>query len=202
VNKIPTLFKRGGAEVDHIVIPELTEGCEWVLQDNPEGGQVHLTIKVDGLCVQVKKDKDGTPKLYRRLKPASGDSPAAFVPCNRDDPNDALLFKCCDNCEFSAQMEGIYEAYGPGVLGNAQGSMSNGMVKIAPADGMLLVPQSSTLIRHRDGVQVFYDTIKRELEQSEVEGVVFHLEKPSMHPIRFAKIKRRDFKFSWPIVKS
>jgi hypothetical protein len=47
--------------------------------------------------------------------------------------------------------------------------------------------------------QEFYDTLKAELRESDIEGLVFHWEEPALHPIKFAKIKRKDFGFSWPI---
>lgn len=194
--KIPTLFMRGGKEYDFHVIPVLHPGCAWVLE-----GKGLVTVKVDGLCVKVMKDADGVPRLYRRLRPSTLEySDAPFIPCLRDDHTEQNLFAAFDNYRYPPVSEGIYEAFGPNIQGNPQGTKTPGMVKINPVDGALIV-RPDTVIKRGYGhtLQDLFDSIKAELAVSPIEGLVFVLEDPPMVPKSYAKIKRKDFGFDWPI---
>lgn len=197
--KIPTLFKRGGKENNYHVLCELSPGCEWVLE-----GQGMITIKIDGMNVQVKKVDTIAGeilKLYKRLKPSDGEySSAAYIPAERDNPNDQYLFEAFDKLDRFAT-EGIYEAYGPKINANPQKADDHYMVRVAPVEGVLIVPKTAIVIKTGPGVTVqeFFNSVRRELFDSpEIEGLVWQFEEPSMTLKKAAKIKRKDFGFLWP----
>ena len=188
--KIPTLFERDPAT--KLVIPSVRAGCEWVAEGKGFG-----TIKIDGVNVKIQI-VEGQPKLYRRLKPSQDtEVEAAYIPCHPQD--DEHLFKALANS--GDRSAGIFEAYGPGINGNPQHAEDLGMVRLIPVAGFLMISNNVSPIRRGPSVTVqeMYDSIRAELEISEVEGIVFHLENPAMNPIKFAKIKRKDFGLSWPI---
>jgi len=194
--KIPTLFRRGGKDVEYHVLPEITAGCEWVL-DSTKG---LMTIKIDGQNVKIAKDKDGNLKLYKRLKPANGFyTEASYIPVIAEDPVDQYLVVAYDNLEH--KHEGIYEVYGPRINGNPQGAKDHYMIRVVPVAHDLIITSSQHRIKRGPGVNVIdlFNSIKDELEASpEIEGIVFHWEEPSMMLKAAAKIKRRDFGFPWP----
>lgn len=191
---IPTLFKR---HVDHKrVIPQLNEECAWVL-----AGDGFITIKIDGIRCKVSKDPASNEwKLWRKFEAAPT---GAYILCKKDCPADEPYFEAFDS--LSPKTEGIYVAYGPDFKGNPQGADANRLVKIVPIETCLMVPAATTKIRRGATVTVekLYDSIQSELLDSpEIEGLVFVLEQPSMCPIKWAKIERKDFGYVWPPVKA
>lgn len=191
---LPTMFKRGGEENGFKVKPELAEGCEWV-KDRLD---ILLTIKVDGtLCKVAWKPIDMVKTLYRKM----GD---VWFLCDRDHPMDKWLWEAYDNCSKNAALpEGFYVAYGPSINGNPQDAAEHSMVRIGPADAAILIGWTAVDIKRGTWVPVeaFFESIKKELEDSTVAGFVFQWEQPQMQPFKFAQITRKDLGLSWPIHK-
>lgn len=190
MKKIPTLFLR---DPNGIVTPHLTPGCEWVA-----AGEGLTTIMIDGRCVKVERGENNALQLLKRVPPPEPYEYAPFMPCSRNDPNDRLLYTAFDRTHSLA--EGVYEVYGPGINQNPLGTALTSMVRISPAEYRLTLVGSNNPIRRGPTISVgaLYENLKDELGVSDIEGLVFHLETPSMMLLKAAKIKRSDFGFPWP----
>lgn len=189
---IPTMFVRD--EKTHLVTPKLTPGCEWAKDDT----STLLTIKLDGELVKIYWDQHTMTKIVARR---IGD---VWFRISSDHPADKYVWEAYINSSNGlALTEGFYVAFGPNINGNAQDVDRLQMLRIAPVDAQIIVGWGAVSV-HR-GVQYpvaeFYEDIKRELEESTVEGFLFQLEKPQLQPYKFAKITRKDFGFPWPIPK-
>lgn len=190
MKKIPTLFKR---EFDNHkvvnVLPEVTEGLEWVLED-PE---VYATVKLDGSCCAViggelykrydakngKKVPEGAIKCQEAPDPVTGHLPC-WVKCDRNNPSDKWFYAAFDNySEFIHVPDYTYEAVGKHFNGNPY-----------KLDRDRLIKHGASLIT----INKDFDSIKEWLERHEEEGIVFWNKRG---PI--CKIKRSDFGFEWPI---
>lgn len=193
MKKIPTMFVRDNK---FRATPVLASSCEWVLRD--EG---IITIKIDGINVKIEKPHDSNEmKLFRRIKGYDEANGYNYVPCSKDDPSDKWLWEAYDNLKYKS--EGYYEAYGPNIQGNPHKADKPSLIKIGPIDAELIVARSTTRIKRGGGVRVeeFFSTIKDELAESpEIEGLVFVVETSGIKPVKWAKIKRKDFGFRWPI---
>lgn len=187
---MPTMFVRD--ESTHLVTPKLAPGCEWAKEDT----STLLTIKLDGELVKVYLDTHTMTKIVaRRIG-------GYWFRVSEDHPADRYIWEAYQNTQAASTLpEGFYVAFGPNINGNAQGVDSLQMIRIAPVDAQVIVGWGAVSI-HR-GAQYsdteFYEDIKRELEESTVEGFVFQLEKPSLQPHKFAKVTRKDMGFPWPI---
>jgi len=188
--KIPTLFKRefikeGRRTVDIITHNEVTEGCEWVLE-----GEGVAYIKLDGTCCLIQ---DG--KLYKRFDYKKGRKlPEGAIPCQEkadeitghfphwvkcdDKPDDKWHMKAFKDTRGLS--DGTYELIGEHFNGNKQ------MV-----GGDLFIKHDSDVILIKNPPRTFNE-IKRYLENSQMEGIVFHRGNGDM-----CKIKRSDFGFEW-----
>ena len=198
MQSIPTLFMRGGKEDGYRVKPILNPECEWVLH-RPKLGNVILTIKVDGLNCKVERGQ-----LFKRIR-SKNTAETSYVPADTQDSNDKLLYEAAanvTNARWNSMPDGVYEVFGPGIQGNPQHAEGLWMVRIMPIDGPLMVDSRVQLPVAPSTAQDLYDMLKQELEESDVEGFVFHYEHPTMVPVKFAKIKRRDFGFKWPLEKA
>jgi hypothetical protein len=194
MGNIPTLFKRSA--VDHRVMAILEPGCEWVLR-----GDGLMTIKVDGLNAKVKVGPDLKPTIWRRFK---HQEEYIYIQCKEDNPSDEPFIEAMNNFKPRGMSdEGIYEVFGPKINGNPHDIDRHWMVKIAPADGCLLVSKHNHPEIKRGptvSVEEFYESVQKELAASPtIEGLVFVLEDPPMHPVKWAKIKRKDFGLPWPV---
>jgi hypothetical protein len=183
MQKIPTLFRRDPDNMRH-VLPEVTEGCEWVL-----AGEGIPTRKYDGTCVMF----DGVRWWARREVKEGKETPANFQSLSTDENTGKTVgWEPIDQSPFvkfwaEAEMHiaslypsstpptGTYELYGPKINGNPEG-----------IDAHRMVPHG--IHELNDGERT-YESIKAILSDDyPYEGIVWH------HPDgRMAKIKRRDF---------
>lgn len=188
MKKIPTLFVRkfeGHKIVE--VTPEITPGCEEAFLYG------EATIKVDGSCCAII---DGV--FYKRYDAKKGKTPPdGAIPCcdpdpitghwphwvevNEDDPADKWYFKTLLNTCRSVPypVDGTYEAVGLHFNGNPYNMTNDILVKHG----------NQSVVVKRD-----FDSIKKYLEENEIEGIVFWLDG---EPV--CKIKRSDFGLPWPI---
>lgn len=171
MRKIDTMYPRDESKRGHPVMPPVKPQCAWV-----EAGEGLATMKLDGTNVKIENGQ-----LLKRQKPKDRDyDDAAYVAADRQ--ADRWLFEGFDALQDKA--DGIYEALGPRIQGNTCGYPSHILVSVVP-------PQRSLMI---GSVPRDFDALRSWLGEHEYEGVVFH------HPDgRMAKIKRRDFGFSWPV---
>ena len=193
--KIKTLFVKD--PTTKLVIPQLNEDMEWVLQ-----GQGLTTIKIDGVNIKLKKNYTGKITPYKRLKGYSSDG--TYVVVSKHDSLDKPIWEAFE--ALNSKEEGFYEAYGPGINNNPHQVARPLLIKTIPVGGALMVSVNAPGLRIVRGpkvtVQELFDSLRAELDESpEIEGLVFQLEQPSMNPIKFAKIKRKDFGFVWPVVR-
>lgn len=180
MQKIPTLFVRDPENMSR-VLPKVNPDCQWVID-----GEGEATLKYDGACCMVQ---DG--KLYKRRELKRGDKwPDDFEPATDVDPNTGKVQGWVPVGEgpedrwfreaFSPDMpNGTYELCGPKVQGNPHGYERH-----------VLIPHGEQSCPHCP--REFYK-LRDFFAANVMEGVVWH------HPDgRMAKIKRRDFGFSWP----
>lgn len=180
MKKIPTLFERDWQGDKSRVLPQVHEGCEWVL--NGEGS---ATRKIDGTCCMIR---DGA--LYKRQEFKRDQvAPNDFEEVNFDDetgkrigwrpvedgPEDRWHREGFAN--LPDKSDGTYELVGPKVQGNPEKYETHTLVPHT-LDVLILAEQPP-----RD-----FEGIKAYLLDKNIEGIVFH------HPDgRMAKIKKRDF---------
>lgn len=180
MQKIPTLFRRDPADLKH-VLPEVTPGCEWVLN-----GEGVATRKYDGTCVlvrngamfarrEVKPGKQPPPDFELiETDPATGKS-VGWVPVT-DAPEYARHWEAYERecmAPFDRPADGTYELCGPKVNGNPEA-----------LPGHALIPHGCT---EMDAPRAF-EALRDYLLDQPHEGIVWH------HPDgRMAKLKRRDF---------
>lgn len=197
MKKIPTLFKREFKDHKVVnVLPEVTDGLEWVLS-NP---YVCGTVKFDGSCCAVingefykrydakngKQVPEGAIKCQEAPDPITGHMPC-WVKCDRDNPSDVWLWKAYDLfIAFNVLREGTYEAVGKHFNGNPYNLSFDRLAR----HGALSIAEHLL----SPDVVLSYLNIKDWLREHEVEGIVFWKQG---EPI--CKIKRSDFGFEWPI---
>ena len=190
MKKIPTLFTRvfqGHKIVD--ILPDITPGCEEAFLNGA------ATIKVDGSCCAVI---DGN--FYKRYDAKNGKKPpVGAIPCDNpdavtghhphwveiseDNPSDKWFLKAAVHYVQESDIDdippGTYEAVGPHFNGNPYNL------------------EEDILIRHGiccADVNRDFESIKKYLTETNVEGLVFWLDgKP------VCKIKRTDFGLKWPV---
>lgn len=177
MRKIPTVFVRDetqrGWPVTAVVKPE----CQWVLD-----GEGVMTWKLDGHNVKIDAGV-----LLKRQRPWTGEyDELSYVACDRANPEDRWAFVAFD--QHGTQEDGIYELVGPKVQGNPHGFPAHSLIRVLPVDPALVRAPSD------GGTPRTFESLKLSLQISPYEGFVFH------HPDgRLAKLKRRDFGFSWPV---
>ena len=188
MKKIPTLFVRKFAGHRIVeVTPKITPDCEEAfLQGN-------ATVKIDGSCCAVI---DGV--FYKRYDAKKGKKPpAGAIPCCDPDPITEHWPHWVQVDEYSkadtwfsvaranyvmkhgTPEDGTYEAIGPHFNGNPHN-----------LDLDILAPHGIEKIT----IKRDYDSIKKYLEETHIEGIVFWL---NGEPV--CKIKRSDFGFPWPV---
>lgn len=182
---IPVLFKR---DQNNLVIPELTEGCEWAMV-NPTA---LITIKLDGIA--VKSHWNFQQSRYSLSKLVDGKWVETTI------ISDPIIWEAWKNNTF--KQDAVFEVFGDQVNGNPHNINYTGMVKTQPIIYDLIVKNPVILRSASMDVQTFYSQIKKELEESpEIEGLVFHLEGLQMRLEKAAKIRKKDFGIPWPAPK-
>ena len=188
MKKIPTLFVRkfeGHKIVD--VLPQITPGCEEAFLSG------EATVKIDGSCCAIINGE-----FYKRYDAKQGKKPPkSAIPCCDPDPitghwphwvavdkynkGDTWFTVAYANYVMKNGMpaDGTYEAVGPHINANPHN-----------LDQHILIPHGIEKIT----VKRDYDSIKKYLEETPIEGIVFWL---NGEPV--CKIKRSDFGFQWPI---
>lgn len=188
MKKIPTLFKREfeGHKIVGIT-DEITPGCEEAFRDGI------ATVKFDGSCCAII---DG--KFFKRYDCKKGKTPPVnaipccepdpitghwphWVPVYEDDPGDKWFEEALYNTLYLTNNmvlnDGTYEAVGPHFQGNPYSLEKDRLIE----HGIVGVAVN------RD-----FESIKRYLENNEIEGLVFWL---NGEPV--CKIKRSDFGLKW-----
>jgi hypothetical protein len=181
MKKIPTLFVRDWDGDRRYVLPQVTPGCEWVI--NGEGVP---TRKYDGTCVMY----DGSNWWARREVKEGKPAPAGFVALGTDpetgktmgwEPAEQSSFwkylseALRDDLSHFAFFSETYELVGPKINGNPEGYGHHMLIRHALADII-------------DEAPCDFDTLAPWLHSLPYEGIVWH------HPDgRMAKIKKRDF---------
>ena len=187
MKKIPTLFVRDWDGDRRYVLPEVTPGCEWVIN-----GEGIPTRKFDGTCVMF----DGENWCARREVKKDKLPPPGFVEIETDDETgktvgwepleqsafarwhaDAIsaLHERWGPGPFKAWSPGTYELTGPKINGNPEDLDAHRLIKHEYADVLDDAPRD-------------FAGLAAWLHNNRYEGIVWH------HPDgRMAKIKKRDF---------
>lgn len=182
MKKIPTLFERVFENRKIVGITDkITPGCEEAFLHGV------ATVKLDGSCCAIINGE-----FYKRYDAKKGKKPpVGAIPCcepdpvtghwphwvkvNFDDPADKWFVEAYKNSVVST--DGTYEAVGPHFQGNPYGYP----IDILERHGRIVVEVA------RD-----FESVKRYLEEHEIEGLVFWL---NGTPV--CKIKRSDFGLDW-----
>jgi hypothetical protein len=180
VKKIPTMFTRDWDGDRRYVLPEVTEGCQWVI-----AGEGTPTRKYDGTCVMFDGDRWWARREVKEGKAA----PAGFVKLSRDEETGKTVgWEPVGQSSFAKlhaeavagldgeALPGTYELCGPKVNGNPEGYPTHVLIRHDAAQ---------RLDPPRD-----FDGLAAWLHAHPYEGIVWH------HPDgeRMAKIKKRDFR--------
>jgi hypothetical protein len=184
VKKIPTMFVRDWDGDRRYVLPEVTEGCQWVI-----AGEGTPTRKYDGTCVMFDGDRWWA---RREVKPGKA-APAYFVEVEHDDETAKTVgWEPVEQSGFAklhaqavaetqrdaaAWLPGTYELCGPKVNGNPEGYRTHRLVRHAEAERLDDAPRD-------------FDALAAWLHSRPYEGVVWHHDDDD----RMAKIKKRDFR--------
>ncbi|WP_326666028.1 RNA ligase 1 family protein [Streptomyces sp. NBC_00385] len=184
MEKIPTLFVRDFSARPAVVLPEVSPGCEWVVD-----GEGTATRKYDGTCVML--DEAGRWWARREVKPGKT-PPPHYLPVSTDaetgktvgwEPIGQTAFakfhaEALDN--RSTEKPGTYELLGPKINGNPDGYV--GHILMPHGWSVLSVRQDfATAPRDYEGLRVW-------LHARPYEGIVWHHDDG-----RMAKLKGRDF---------
>jgi hypothetical protein len=187
MQKIPVLFKRAfhGHKLIGIT-PEVTEGCEWVLE-----GQGEASVKLDGAACAIIGGR-----FYKRYDAKNGkDVPEGAIVCDIVDkvtghnpcwvevravPSDKWF---CEAYDYSYDndfdlSDGTFEAVGPHFQGGKEPYLNDQLIR----HGSLKLPECP---RTFEGLIEF-------LLKEDIEGVVF-----AHKDGRLAKIRKKDFDIEW-----
>lgn len=190
MKKIKSLFVREfGAGHSPKITSTVEPSCKWVLD-----GEGVATRKRDGTCSKIENGV-----IFRRYDCKKGRTPpASFIPADNPDPitghwpgwvaidkynpvGDEKFFVEAYINTFGSLDElpsdGTYELCGPKILSNPE-----------KLDKHIFFKHGSELLT----VARDFDSIQTFLEETYIEGIVFHRENGDM-----CKIKRVDFGFEW-----
>lgn len=215
MRKIPTVFVRDFSKRSPLVTPEVTPGCEWVLE-----GEGIATRQWDGTCVLIR---DG--KMYARYDCKNGKAPPeGFEACEEaPDPTTGhwpgwILVEEQPQYKWHRQAfewhmknddkleDGTYELLGPKINGNPECTLGHTLIESNMSTygvvASMALENDHMLFRHgwpgplelSNGRS--FEVLKCFFEKSILEGIVFHHEDG-----RMAKIKRSDFGFAWPVMR-
>lgn len=192
MRKTPSLFVRDFAGDPSLALPEITPGCEWVVND--EG---IATLKIDGsACLW----RDG--RLFGRYDAKHGKTPpASFVPAQPEPdaitnhwpgwvPIEETGFK--KQAAEALATDGAsmhdgwtYELVGPKMQGNPHGHDAHRLIRHG-SDYMTTAMAPRT-----------FDGLREWFAGHVVEGIVWWRDLKDAHCDK-VKIKRRDFGLPWP----
>jgi hypothetical protein len=188
VKKIPTLFVRDWDGGRRYVLPEVTPGCEWVIN-----GEGVATRKYDGTCVMF----DGEEWWARREVKKDKTPPPGFVEIGYDDETGKTMgWEPVGQSAFA-------KIHAEAVAGTFHtGSIVNGLAFWGIGTHELIGPKingnpegvdTHTLIFHGEAERLDdpprdFDGLAKWLHEHDFEGIVWH--RPDG---RMAKIKKRDF---------
>lgn len=185
MKKIPTLFKRDFDQPGNPIIPEYSDGTEWVL-----AGEGVATRKYDGTSVLIRDHK-----MYKRYEYKDGKTPPMdFEEADYDATTgkhvgwvqvgwgsedkyfrEAIQTLGADPDNVTGALEGTHELLGPKVQGNPE-----------KWDVHVLWPHQNAET-HKD-VPTEFEALKTWLTDKDIEGIVWH------HPDgRMVKIKKKDY---------
>jgi len=183
VKKVKTLFERDWDGDRRYVLPQVTPGCEWVID-----GEGIPTRKYDGTCVMF----DGIFWWARREVKEDKPSPEGFVALGTDpETGKTVGWEPVEQSTFAkwhaealshgltglrAWPDGTYELIGPKVNGNPEGEQEHRLQWHAIAEVLDDAPRS-------------FDGLATYLHAHPYEGIVWHHDDG-----RMCKIKRRDFR--------
>jgi hypothetical protein len=193
MEKIPTLFERVYKD-DNVLctVPVVRKGFEWVLD-----GEGIATVKWDGSCCAIFNGE-----LYKRYdakrgkKPPEGAIPCCdpdpvtghwphWVKCDPNNPADKWFIQAFERAKQTQTRadlyHGTFEAVGPHFNGNPYKYEHDKLIQ----HGIHVV-----------NVERSFEGIRRFLENHSYEGLVFWKDGAPQ-----CKIKRTDFRLSWPIRK-
>lgn len=181
MKKTPTLYLRNQTDRSRVSRAPNPQ-CDWVF-----AGEGMATPKWDGTCVMF----DGTDWWARREVRPYKDPPPGWVQVEETlggrrigwepaymSPFKRFWMEAVDEDRFDP---GTYELVGPKVNGNPH-SLNQHMLVNHDHQSPVIVPTD-------------YDGLRDWLEDYQFEGLVWH----HRNDDRWAKIKRRDFGFPWPI---
>lgn len=184
MKKIPTLFIRDFDARPAFVLPEVTPGCEWVIE-----GEGEATRKYDGTCAML--DEAGEWWARREVKPGKT-APAGYVTLSVDEETgktvgwepvvqSSFAKAHAEALENSGSLKaGTYELLGPKINGNPDDYaehilMPHGWAAFSIRQDFATAPRD-------------YEGLRQWLHERPYEGIVWH------HPDgRRAKIKAKDF---------
>lgn len=189
MKKIPTLFKRefGASGSIESVLPEVTPGCEWVIDGDGEA-----TEKVDGAACaiiggvfyrryDVKKNwvvPEGAIPCQSTRDPYTGHWPH-WVVVDPKAKGDKWFLAAYGNTPWCRE-DGTYEAVGV--------HFQNNPYKL---DADFLERHGRIKIKNCPRT---FEGIREYLRAHDIEGIVFKREDGAM-----CKIKRSDYGFPWPM---
>jgi hypothetical protein len=183
MRKIPTLFKRDFEQPANPIIPEYSDGTEWVLS-----GEGVATRKYDGTSVLIVRNR-----AYKRYEYKDGKTPPPDFQEADYDPStgkhvgwvqvgwgsedkwhrEAIVGGNPDKVELR---DGTYELLGPKIQGNKEHYSGH----------VLLAHDTARVFTN---VPTEFEALKRWLSDKDIEGIVWH------HPDgRMVKIKKKDFR--------
>ena len=190
MKKIPCVFKRTFEGQTQTLLPDVTDGCQWVIE-----GEGSATIKRDGTACMLRGGQ-----LFKRYDAKRGKiPPAGFEPCQEPDPvtghwpgwvpvdvnengnpADKHHRAAFNDPERPTYTDGTFELCGPAFSKNPEGFHKH--VFIRHGSEVVDAPD-----RTQEGLRLLLMGIDH-------EGVVFH------HPDgRMAKLTRHNFGFDWPL---
>lgn len=180
MKKITTLFKKDPNDLGR-VINEINPDNLWVFDKG-----VVATRKWDGTACaiirgifckryDVKKGKQVPENAIPCQEPdeITGHWPH-WIQCFREDNANKWHFEAFDRMSIDEKIDGTYELLGPKIQGNPEKFRHH-----------VLVEHGGVVFHEKP---VFFSEIKQILEQSDIEGIVYH------HPYgRMCKIRKSDF---------
>ncbi|MFJ2882411.1 DUF5565 family protein [Streptomyces sp. NPDC087272] len=184
MEKIPTLFVRDFSARPAYVLPEVSPGCEWVIN-----GQGEATRKYDGTCVML----DAAERWWarREVKPGKTPPPSYVTISTDEETGKTVGWEPVAQSAFAkvhaeavkntaTAKTGTYELLGPKINRNPDGFAAHTLV---PHGWAPVSVRQDLATAPRD-----YDGLCEWLHARPYEGIVWH------HPDgRMVKIKARDF---------
>lgn len=192
MNIVP-LFQRDPSS--GVLIPKLTEGCDWVRQ-----GLGMSSIWIDGILLKNKGTlHDRT--WWRQVK--AKDNLKYWLQLDEKVEDDKPLLAAIKSDPYCAT--GKFIAAGPGINGNPQNMEKPKIFRIHPVDAAIFLGANHTIKRNKDvKPEELFEAILFELSHPETDamGIVYHWEVWEQGKCELkmcAGVKRQDFGLDWPI---